>query len=47
MYAPTADFGKPKIPEQSFNELLKIAFAGKIIDSLDHPVVAKVSGRSR
>ena len=46
-YIATADFGEPQIPEQSFNELLRIAFAGKIIDSLDHPVVQRLLGRSR
>ena len=47
VYTATADFGEPQVPEQSLPELLKIAFAGKIIDSLHHPVVLKLLGRSQ
>lgn len=47
IFAAETDFGEPKIPEQSFADLLKIAFAGKIIDSLNHPVIARLLGRSR
>jgi hypothetical protein len=41
------DYGDPAIPEQSFQDLLKIAFADKVIDSLDHRVIVKLSGRAR
>jgi len=47
VYTATSDFGEPTWPEQTFADLLKIAFAGKIIDSLDHPVVMKLVGKSR
>jgi hypothetical protein len=44
---PEADYGEPARPSQSFSELLKIAFAGKIIETLDHPVVAELRGRNQ
>ena len=47
VFTPMADFGEPAWPDQSFSELLKIAFAGKVIDSLDHPVVIKLLGRTQ
>jgi hypothetical protein len=31
-------------PEHSFEALLKIAFKGKIIDTLDHPVIRQLRG---
>lgn len=39
------DFDEPIWPEQSFQELLKIAFAGKVVEGLDHPVVQRLLGR--
>jgi hypothetical protein len=34
----------PEWPEISFNELLKLAFKGNVIDSTDHPIVKKILG---
>lgn len=38
------DIGEPEWPTQSFGDLLKIAFRGKFIDSLNHPVLRKLRG---
>jgi hypothetical protein len=39
--------GEPKWPEKSFEELLNMAFAdGRLIDSLDHPVIRKLNGEA-
>ena len=36
---------EPKWPEQSFQELLRLAFGkGKLIDSFDHPVLKRLRG---
>ena len=35
---------EPTWPEKSFNELLKLAFDGKIIDSEEHPYVRRLRG---
>jgi len=39
-----ADWGNPQWPEMPFNELLKIAFRDKYIDSFDHQVLRKLRG---
>ena len=35
---------KPKWPTDTFQELLKIAFAGRLIDNADHVVVRRLRG---
>jgi hypothetical protein len=35
---------EPEWPPEPFSELLKIAFAGKYIDSLQHPLVQRLFG---
>jgi hypothetical protein len=35
---------EPKWPEQSLQELVRIAFRDKLIDSVDHPVVRRLRG---
>jgi hypothetical protein len=44
VYAATADWPEPEWPELSFRQLLEIAFADKLIRSLDHPVIQKLQG---
>jgi len=41
----TDDYGEPDLPQRNFPGLLEVAFAGKVIESLDHPVVLKLLGR--
>lgn len=38
------EFEAPKFPEKPLNELLEIAFKGRIIDSVDHPICRKLRG---
>ncbi len=47
VFISTGDFGEPVWSEHSLGDLLKIAFSGKEIQSLDHPVVAKLLGRAQ
>lgn len=45
--AAKVDKGEPKWPEKSFEELLNMAFAdGRLIDSLDHPLIRKLNGEA-
>jgi hypothetical protein len=37
---------EPQWPEQTFNELLRIAFKDRLITSLDHPVVKRLRGQA-
>jgi hypothetical protein len=37
---------EPAWPEESFQELIRIGFKGRCIDSLEHPVVKRLRGRS-
>jgi hypothetical protein len=37
-------FDEPVFPEKTLGELLEIAFAGRIIDSSDHPIMRKLRG---
>lgn len=40
----TGTLSEPDWPSQSFEELLTIAFKGRIIDTVDHPVIRKLRG---
>jgi hypothetical protein len=42
----TAPWSDPVWPDESFNQLLKLAFHAKIIASMDHPVIQTLSGQS-
>lgn len=44
VYEATGDLPEPEWPSETFAELLAIAFRGKVIDSLDHPVLRKLRG---
>ncbi len=39
------DLGFPRWPKQSMDELINDAFAGRIIDSPDHPYIRQIQGR--
>ena len=39
------NFGNPDWPQNSFEEILTIAFRDRYIDSLDHPIVKQLRGR--
>jgi len=43
-YEPTGELPDPKWPELSFNEILKLAFRGRMIDSLNHHVIRELRG---
>ena len=34
----------PEWPEQTFQELLRIAFKDRLVDRLDHPVIKRLRG---
>jgi hypothetical protein len=40
----TGELGEPEWPDKPFRGLLAIAFKGRFIDSLDHPVLRKLRG---
>ena len=44
VFEATATLPEPQWPEQSFQELLKVGFKDRQIDSLDHPVIRKLRG---
>jgi hypothetical protein len=46
VHLATADYGEPNWPAEGFRSLLKIAFAGKVIETIDDPVVRRLLGRS-
>jgi hypothetical protein len=43
-YVATGDLPAPEWPDKSFQELVRIAFRDKFIDTLDHPVVQRLRG---
>jgi len=45
VYTATVEISEPEWPDLSFEQILEIAFRGKYIDDLDHPVVQKLLGR--
>jgi hypothetical protein len=44
VFTATADFPDPEWPKLSLGEILRIAFKGRVIDSLDHLVLQKLRG---
>jgi hypothetical protein len=46
IYKAEGELSDPVWPEQSFSDLLEIAFRGRIIDRLDHPVVRRLRGQA-
>ena len=44
VFAAPAELNPPEWPDKSFRDLLSIAFKGKHIDTLDHPVLKKLRG---
>jgi len=42
---PESDLGEPKWPSKTFEDLIRLAFDGKMIDSPDHPAVRELRGR--
>lgn len=45
VYEAAASLSEPEWPEHSIDELVQVAFRGKIITSMDHPVVQSLLGR--
>jgi hypothetical protein len=44
IWAAQGDLSEPEWPGKSLNELLEIAFRGRVIESEDHPVVKRLRG---
>ena len=40
----TAAFPEPEWPECSFEELFRLAFRDRVIDTIDHPVIRRLKG---
>lgn len=45
VYTPLEAFPEPQWPDESLSDLLKIAFDGFIIESIDHPAIAHLRGK--
>ena len=43
-YVATGDLPEPEWPEKSFQDLLRVAFRDRYVDTLDHPVVKRLRG---
>jgi len=41
-----SDLGEPAYPEEQFDEILRVAFRGKVIETPDHPILRKLRGES-
>jgi hypothetical protein len=46
VFEATADWPEPDWPDLSLNEILRVAFKGRVIDSLDHPVLKRLRGEA-
>lgn len=44
IFEATGELPEPEWPEISFEELMKIAFKGRFIDTMDHPVIKRLMG---
>ena len=45
-FEPTAALPDPEWPDRTFSEILRTAFQGRMIDSLDHPLLRQLRGDS-
>jgi hypothetical protein len=45
-YVATGDLPEPEWPEKPLQELVRLAFRDKFVDSPDHPIVARLRGAS-
>ncbi len=45
-FRPTAALPDPEWPDRSFREIIRTAFQGRMIDSLDHPLLRQLRGES-
>lgn len=45
VYTSEAEFPPPVWPSEGFHSLLKKAFRGKIVESLDHPIIKRLRGQ--
>jgi hypothetical protein len=46
VFTAGADWPEPEWPDLSFNEILRVAFKGRVIDSLDHPILKRLRGEA-
>lgn len=46
VFTATAEWPEPEWPETPLNEILRIAFKGRVIDKLDHPVLLRLRGEA-
>jgi hypothetical protein len=46
VFEATGELPEPEWPEIGFEELLRIAFRGRFIDTLEHPVVQRLGGQA-
>jgi hypothetical protein len=44
IFTATADWPEPQWPDLTLNQLLRTAFKGRVISSLDHPVLKRLRG---
>lgn len=44
IFKPLGDIPDPVWPENSFQEILQVAFRDRIVDSLDHPLIRRLRG---
>jgi hypothetical protein len=44
VWEATGELGEPDWPDKPFQELLAVAFKGKLIDTADHPVLRRLRG---
>jgi len=45
VFQSEANLSDPEWPDLSFHEILKVAFRGRMINDIDHPVIQKLRGR--
>jgi hypothetical protein len=44
VFEASADWPEPEWPDVPFNEILRVAFKGRVIDTLDHAVIKRLRG---
>ena len=46
IYVATGQLGSPVFPDLSIDEIISLAFRGRVIDTVDHPIIKSLRGES-
>ncbi len=46
LYKAKGELGEPQWPNETYRELIELAFKGLVVDSMEHSVIRELDGKS-